>query len=137
MLREGEIFKTNSCGDLVVTKYVSCDHVHVRFLKTQYETVATSGNIKLGTVKDRFLPSVHGVGVVGDEVARVRNVMVKEYVLWQSMLKRCCCVKTKNTSPTYIGCSVSDGFKYYPFFKDWCNKQIGFNSVDEKGKPFH
>ena len=41
------------------------------------------------------------------------------------MLYMCYCIGKNN--PNYEGCSVSENFKYYPFFKEWCEKQIGFD----------
>jgi len=43
------------------------------------------------------------------------------------MLQRCYGDVCQEKQPTYIGCSVSDNFKYYPYFKDWCSAQTGFN----------
>ena len=66
--------------------------------------------------------------------ANVDGKNVKEYDLWQDMLKRCFSEKYQTHQPTYKGCNVSDNFLNYRYFYDWCQEQIGFGKVDEKGR---
>ena len=68
--------------------------------------------------------------------AKVDGKMVKEYRSWQRMLERCFDEKCQTLHPTYKGCSVSDNFLNYSFFYDWCQEQIGFGKVDEKGRSW-
>ena len=133
---EGSLFKTKRYGDLIVTKYINHKEVYVKFLDTGYETKAYFGNIKKGIVRDRTVPSILGVGIIGDEVTKVNGYRLKEYNLWQGLLERCCCDKFHVKYPTYLGCTVSNDFKYYPYFKAWCQRQIGFDCFDDKGIHF-
>ena len=133
---EGSLFKTKLYGDLIITKYINHKEVYVKFLDTGYETKAYFGNIKKGIVRDRTVPSILGVGIIGDEVTKVNGNRLKEYNLWQALLGRCYCDKFHVKCPTYKDCSVSDNFKYYPYFKSWCQQQIGFGCLDDKGNHF-
>jgi len=42
------------------------------------------------------------------------------------MLRRCYDAKFLENNETYIGCSVSEFFRYYDNFHQWCIKQVGF-----------
>ena len=123
----GKVCKSKSSGDFKVLKYNNNRNVEVQFLKTGYETVAQLTNIRNGNVKDPYLPSVYGVGALGTKYpSKVNGVRTKEYDLWNSMLKRSYSDNYKKKNPTYIGCEVSDKFKSYEYFYEWCHKQIGF-----------
>ena len=125
---EGKIFQTRSSGSLVIDKYVDNKNVHIRFIDTGYRVVVHMGNIKTGKVKDKLKPTVFGVGITGDVSGKITGgEEFKEYKLWSRMLQRCYDVKLQEKYTTYVGCSVSENFKYYQHFKKWCHKQIGFN----------
>lgn len=53
-----------------------------------------------------------------------------EYVLWSNMLKRCYSEKSLARQPTYENCIVSENFKNFQYFAEWCNNQIGFNTIN-------
>ena len=106
-------------------------------MKTGYETVARLGHIKSGKVRDPYLPSVYGVGITGAKYPiTVNGVNTKEYDLWNGMLRRCYSDSLKKRYPTYKDCEVSDNFKSYEYFYEWCHKQIGFGD-DGNGNQFH
>ena len=127
---EGSIYKTNQCGELIILQYESALKVHVKFLETGYETTARISNIVDGKVKDLLTKTVYGEGVLGEKVFKVDGKYPKTFWLWRNMLKRCYDQTTQKAYKCYEGCTVSDSFKYYPYFKEWCEKQIGFNNED-------
>ena len=123
----GKVYKSLNSGDFKILKYNDSKGVEVQFLKTGFETSATLGNIRKGEVKDPYIPSVHGVGIVGTKyVYKISGVLTKEYTLWCNMLKRCYSDAYKKKYPTYECCEVSDKFKSYEYFYEWCHNQIGF-----------
>ena len=125
----GVVCKSNLSGDFKILKYNDATNVEIQFSKTGFETVARLGDIKNGNVKDPYSPSVYGVGIVGAEYpTMISGVQTKEYMLWKSMLQRCYSDSYKKKKPTYEGCEVSENFKSYEYFYEWCNKQIGFGN---------
>ena len=79
-------------------------------------------------INDRSRPSGVGNGL---------SIATKESNLWIAMLKRCYNKKYHEKYQTYIGCSVSDNFKHYSYFYDWCHKQIGFNDDSPNQRKWH
>ena len=123
----GKVFKSLNSGDFKVLKYHDNRNVAIRFLKTEYETTVQLVSIRSGKVKDPYVPSVYGIGILGTKYpASINGVQTKEYALWTSMLERCYSDALKERRPTYEGCEVSENFKSYEYFYEWCNKQIGF-----------
>lgn len=127
LIKNEVLFESNNCGQLKVIEYINGKGVVVQFIETGYKTTTQLGNVIRGSVRDRLKPSVCGVGVVGVESTHINGRQLKEYEIWSSMLKRCYSIKTQQNIPTYKNCEVSGNFKYFPYFKDWCNNQIGFN----------
>ena len=127
----GKVCKSLNSGEFKIVKYNDTANVEIQFLNTGYETTVRLTNIRNGNVKDPYLPSVYGIGVSGTKYpSRVNGVKTREYVLWQSMLRRCYSDDFKKRNQTYEGCEISDKFRSYEYFYEWCNKQVGFNNKD-------
>ena len=130
---EGGEYETLRYGKVKVIEYRSTADIVVQFENTGYVTTVSIGNLKKGFVKDKSIPTVCNFGIIGDHNIRDEcGNIEKEYRRWESMLSRVYGRPTK----TYLGCEVCLNFQKYKDFKDWCSKQIGFNSKDDKGKPF-
>ena len=123
----GKILKSKNFGDFKILKYNNSRNVDIQFVTTGFETSAQLEHIKNGNVKDPYSPSVCGVGITGTKYpSKLNGRNTKEYMLWQNMLERCYSDVYKKKNPTYINCEVSDKFKSYEYFYEWCCNQIGF-----------
>ena len=122
-----DLYDTNF-GTLEVVEYTNKSKVRVRFIETGYEKFARYDHILNGSVKDNLRPSVFGVGFIGDEVTRTKEGRPLSYKYWVGMLQRAYCKKYKALKNTYIDCTTSENFKSYPYFKEWCERQIGYGN---------
>ena len=114
----GKVCKSNLSGDFKILKYNNSENVEIQFTNTGYRKVAVMKEVRNGKVKDPCVPSVYGVGVLGNKhPITINGVLTKEYELWQSMLRRCYSDSLKKKYPTYIDCEVSDKFKSYEYFR--------------------
>ena len=127
----GKVCKSKSSGDFKILKYNNVRNVEIQFINTGYRKVAEMKEVRNGGIKDPYAPSVYGFGVLGTKyLASINGVQTKEYKLWCCMLVRCYSDSFKKKQPTYEGCEVSENFKSYEYFYEWCNKQIGFGNKD-------
>ena len=125
----GKVCKSLNSGGFKILKYNNATNVEIQFLKTGFEIVAQLEHIRKGSVKDPHSPSVCGVGILGVKYPpSINGRNTKEYDLWYSMLRRCYSDTLKKRYPTYEDCEVSENFKSYEYFYEWCQKQIGFST---------
>ena len=71
---------------------------------------------------------LYGVGVTGNMACKIGGKMTPEYTLWSNMLARCYSDRYKQKNPHYNCCTVSENFRCFQYFIDWCNKQKGYNN---------
>ena len=73
-------------------------------------------------LRDRTIPSVYGVGYMGNnpELKSIYNgKKCPIYETWFRMMERCYSKKVHSRFPSYIGCYVSDDFKDYSKWREW------------------
>lgn len=105
-----------------IEKYIAASHIVVSFsVPFKHSVKTTQGNIKKGNVHNYHVPSVAGVGIVGDSEHNCRDKM---YRSWSGMLKRVYSPPTKETAVTYQDCSVREDWHYLSNFSRWYDKQI-------------
>ena len=72
---------------------------------------------------------VYSVGVNDKKYpAYIQKVCTREYRIWNGMIRRCYDVSFHERNRSYIGCTVSENFKSYSYFYEWCQEQIGFEN---------
>ncbi len=80
---------------------------------------------------------VEGIGLKGMKYpSSIYKIELREYRIWKGMLRRCT-TKCSDIHTSYIGTTCSENFKSYEYFYEWCQKQIGFNSIDTGGIRWH
>ena len=131
---EGSIFKTNNYGEIEVIHYDSGVKVNVRFLESGFERLARLSDILKGEVKDKSVSTVFNFGIC-DIAGCVNGVQTAEYLYWIGMLDRCY-EKSGRSGASYLDCTVSQKFRRLSDFSRWCENQIGFKDVDDKGRKY-
>lgn len=82
----GKKFTSNSGDEMEIIENLGGGRYKVRFAQTSTETVATLTNIKKGAVKDRYAPTVAGVGYLGGADT---TTFPSLYARWKRMLQSC------------------------------------------------
>lgn len=118
---KGMIFTTQRFGDVEVLEYEHSDKVLVRFIDTDNTGVFTMHNISRGKIKDRGVPTVHGVGIVDIPV----KGYAKAYSCWADMLRRCYDPNFHERRPTYKMCTVAKEFHKFSEFLKWHISETG------------
>ena len=126
----GKVLKSKNFGAFKVVDVESSKNITVEFLDTGYRKNVEIKEVKTGSVKDLYRPTIFGVGFCGEKYplsfhADGKCVTTPEYERWRGMLRRCYSEAERHKNPTYKGCTVSEKFKSYEFFYEWYNKQVG------------
>lgn len=118
---EGTSWSSNNFGDFEILEYFNYHKVKIKFITTGYTTHAKMDKIRRGKVKDKLLPSVYGVGYLGDGPysASLIGKYTKVYYTWRAMLQRCYCSMYQENKPTYEGCTVADEWHNFQNFAKW------------------
>lgn len=89
----------------------------IMFLKSGYITEVYKANMKAGQVKDKYSPSVLGIGIIGETSLSDNR---REYAVWKNILHRCYDLTNKDYN-SYGGKGVRvspDWFYFENFLND-------------------
>ena len=114
----GLTYSSLSFGRFKIISYKTSSKIGIQFVDTGYTSVVTSAAIRSGRVKDYLVPTVFGVGFMGDgEFTSIKHR--DAYQSWAGMLYRCYSSESMERSPTYRGCSVSSEWHSFQDFAPW------------------
>ena len=131
------VFSSNNYGNFIIIGYTNNRNVTVKFIDTDYINTVSLNNITTGNIKDNSKATLYGVGIVGDKyLTKIGRKHTREYTVWSRMLERCYYEKSRLKNPSYTDCLVSNSFKDFTYFHEWCNEQIGFSDYDDNNKSF-
>lgn len=119
MIKEGDVFTSNQGHTAIVLEYKNVHNIVVKYSSGRIET-CSGGNLRAGKFKDKGLPTVLGIGILGYE----SDVEKSSYTAWYSMLQRVYAPQCEKTKRVYEGCSVDSSWLYYQVFKKWYDGQI-------------
>lgn len=124
----GKLFSTKHYGDFIVTEYVNSVEVYVKFLSTGYVTKTALKEIRKGSIKDPYAPTVCGVGYHGEGAhkAKVENGKnTPAYEVWNGIIKRCYnpVWQKKQHRESYAGCTVDPFWQCFQNFAEWFYNQ--------------
>lgn len=118
-LKVGDVFINSQGYEFEVVEYTSCSNVLVQFNEPfKYKTRAHSSAIFKGFVKNKYHPTLHGVGFIGDGLYTYK-VHKEAYTTWVNMLQRCYSEQYKADHKTYMGCSVVKEWHNFQNFAAW------------------
>ena len=120
---------TNNQGCLMkIVRYKNTTDITVQFDNDPTHTVnGTYRQFKLKQIHNPFVPTLYGVGILGNEFScKEKGNYTKEYLAWSAMIARCYSEKKKKEKPTYSNCTVSEYFLYYPNFYRWIISQENY-----------
>lgn len=120
-IKVGHRFQTWQGCWAEVVKYENSTKITIKFLEpVEYEFITTQGNISTGKIRNKYAPSVCGIGVIGD--ATVENGK-KDYRTWCQMMNRVYNDAKLEAHPIYKGCSVHSDWHQFGNFQSWINAQ--------------
>lgn len=118
-MKVGEVLTNREGQEAVVIKYIDSRSVRVRFKSTGSEEVFRAYHLRMGQFKDKYFPSVCGVGYLGEAKSSVNGRKKKSYSTWNNMLIRCYDSKRLKKSSSYMGCTVQKDWLCFEVFERW------------------
>lgn len=113
---------TNTHGcKFIITEIINSSRRKIKFLdKYEYETVVSTGNILLGTIKNPYNINVYSVGCVGEfQPSKNPNSGNKLYETWRGMIRRCYYGIDYYRNDSYKNTMMCDEWLNFSNFHKW------------------
>lgn len=115
----GDVFVSTNGHRCEVIDYLNNKNITVKYQSGNCAVVQGS-NLNRGAFRDKSLPKLFGVGVIGDEPCVTYS---QSYKTWQNMLKRVYSPKPGGEEAAYRDCIIAPEWTYYSEFKKWFDSQ--------------
>ena len=123
----GSRWETKKCGWLTVVEYQDSKNVMVQF-EDGHIAVVQASQIKSGSVKNPFVPSVCGIGFIGyGEYGSKTHA--KLYNIWKQVLNRVYDEKHLEKRPSYRGVEVCMRWHNFQNFAEDVSKMPRFDEL--------
>lgn len=132
----GKTFNSNSFGKFVVIDYEHSTKVTIQFEDTGGVNVTDLYRIRNGSVVDLLAKTNFGVGYIGYGYDNKCEYSKKLLKTWNGLVQRCFDPLWKESHKCYEQTTCSEDFLCASNFIEWGKSQVGYNDVDEFGKPF-
>jgi hypothetical protein len=122
-LYEGKIFKSKRCGEFVISEYHNYDDVVVKFLKTGFCIRTDFSDVKRGSIRDPYFPTVCGVGFCGvgpysPSYTRLgKSRTTSAYTAWRNRIKDC--YTDTKSKHLYINATICEEWHNFQNFAKW------------------
>lgn len=133
----GDIFITNEGCEVTVVDYKNAFKVTIEFqYPSEYKKVVRADHLKVGSIKNPYLPRVYGVGYIGEGeyLAKENRENTSAYAAWHGIMQRCYDPKMQAKSPTYKGCTVDPEWHNFQVFAEWFYGQKHYKAGFEVDK---
>jgi hypothetical protein len=133
MNRIGEIGVNNQGTTMKIIAYRGRLDMDVMFNNGYIKHSVTHSNFKNGSIKNPYVPSVYGVGYLGEgkHNATISQKPTRQYVVWSMMLQRCYMSWINPNNVSYNGCSVCNEWHNFQKFADWYDENYYTVSREE------
>ena len=114
-IRFGEVYHSNNYGNFIPLYKLDNGRIKIRFIQTGYEADVSIEAVYHGRVKDKYLPTIAGVGFIGDfegKISHKENMIL--YHPWNDMLNRCYNTVDKDY-PMYGGLGITVNHRWFNF----------------------
>lgn len=133
--REGETNINYQGLQMVVKKYNATDDIIVLF-ENGYETHSRYSRFKSGRIKNPFVPTVQGVGIIGNIPTTYNGKNTIEYTKWRAILVRSFSEDFKLKNPTYKNVTCCKEWLLFENFYNWLHSQENFELLSCYDKGF-
>lgn len=121
MASKGDTYKSNKFGEVTIWEIIDSRNWKVQFKNTGHIDTFRPSDIRSGSIKDYWAPSVYGVGIINSK--KLAHDNKEAYKHWLQLIKRTNDEVWKKDNPTYKDVKVNKQWKQFKNFLLWYNKQ--------------